>query len=87
MRDLELDFTIVQHAYGKNTVVELKPGGASIPVTNASRVEYINLVANYKLNKQVSRWLISTLSLILSHLVVRTTQWNYSLLYTTGSSS
>ncbi|VDK31670.1 unnamed protein product [Taenia asiatica] len=53
VRDLELDFTIVQHAYGKNTVVELKPGGASIPVTNDSRVEYINLVANYKLNKQI----------------------------------
>ncbi|CUT99271.1 ubiquitin protein ligase [Echinococcus multilocularis] len=55
VRDLELDFTIVQHVYGKNTVVELKPGGASIPVTNASRVEYINLVANYKLNKQILR--------------------------------
>ncbi|KAL5106448.1 Ubiquitin-protein ligase E3C [Taenia crassiceps] len=62
VRDLELDFTIVQHAYGKNTVVELKPDGASIPVTNASRVEYINLVANYKLNKQILRQSMAFLS-------------------------
>ncbi|VDM30969.1 unnamed protein product [Hydatigera taeniaeformis] len=62
VRDLELDFTIVQHIYGKNTVVELKPGGASIPVTNASRVEYINLVANYKLNKQILHQSMSFLS-------------------------
>lgn len=53
--DLQLDFTIVQYLYGKNTVVDLKPNGSSIPVTNESRIEYINLVANYKLNTQIQR--------------------------------
>ncbi|VDO16214.1 unnamed protein product [Rodentolepis nana] len=53
--DLQLDFTIVQCLYGKNTVVDLKPNGSSIPVTNESRIEYVNLVANYKLNTQIQR--------------------------------
>uniref|UniRef100_A0A0X3PXT9 HECT-type E3 ubiquitin transferase n=1 Tax=Schistocephalus solidus TaxID=70667 RepID=A0A0X3PXT9_SCHSO len=53
VRDLELDFTIVQDNFGESKVVELKPGGGSIPVTEATRVEYIHLVANYKLNRQI----------------------------------
>ncbi|KAM7539297.1 hypothetical protein Aperf_G00000052337 [Anoplocephala perfoliata] len=62
VRDLELDFTIVQCLYGKNTIVDLKPNGSSIPVTNESRVEYINLVANYKLNTQIQRQSMAFLS-------------------------
>ncbi|KAL7057662.1 hypothetical protein AAHC03_016370 [Spirometra sp. Aus1] len=53
VRDLELDFTIVQDNFGESKVIELKPGGSSIPVTEATRVEYIHLVANYKLNRQI----------------------------------
>ena len=34
--------------------VELKPGGHSIIVTNDNRIEYIHLMADYRLNKQVS---------------------------------
>lgn len=50
-RDLMLDFTISQEAgHGAQETIELKPGGASIPVTNANRLEYIHAVANYKLN-------------------------------------
>uniref|UniRef100_A0A5K3G2V2 HECT-type E3 ubiquitin transferase n=1 Tax=Mesocestoides corti TaxID=53468 RepID=A0A5K3G2V2_MESCO len=55
VRDLELDFTTVQSAFGESRVIELKPGGSSIPVTNATRVEYVHLVANYKLNRQIYR--------------------------------
>lgn len=32
-------------------IEELKPGGANIPVTAENRIEYIHLVADYKLNK------------------------------------
>ena len=34
-------------------VEELKPNGANIPVTSSNRIEYIHLVADYKLNKQI----------------------------------
>ena len=34
-------------------VVELKPGGRDIVVTNQNRIEYIHLMADYRLNKQV----------------------------------
>ena len=36
-------------------MIELKPNGNSIPVTNSNRKEYINLLADLKLNKQLSR--------------------------------
>lgn len=36
-------------------VVELKPNGQNIPVTNYNRLEYIHLLADYKLNKQIKR--------------------------------
>jgi hypothetical protein len=31
----------------------LKPEGDAIPVTNQNRIEYIHLVADYKLNRQI----------------------------------
>ncbi|UYV62883.1 UBE3C [Cordylochernes scorpioides] len=34
-------------------LVELKPGGANIPVTEDNRIEYIHLMADYKLNRQI----------------------------------
>ncbi len=72
VRDLELDFTTVQASFGESKVVELKPNGASIPVTNATRVEYVNLVANYKLNRQV-RGLFSLTTVLLVNLC--TSKW------------
>ncbi|VVT55351.1 uncharacterized protein SAPINGB_P004553 [Magnusiomyces paraingens] len=51
VEDLMLDFSINQEVgHGLKSVVELKPNGANIPVTNANRLEYIHAVANYKLN-------------------------------------
>ncbi len=55
VKQLELDFTIVHSNFGESQVVDLKPNGASIPVTEANKIEYVHLVANYKLNRQVSR--------------------------------
>ena len=52
--DLGLDFTIVNSDLGENEEVELKPGGKNVPVTTSNRIEYIHLMADYRLNKQVS---------------------------------
>ena len=51
---LGLNFTIVNNDIGQKEVVELKPGGANIAITNENCAEYIAAVADYKLNKQVS---------------------------------
>ncbi|KAK6617229.1 hypothetical protein RUM44_005560 [Polyplax serrata] len=51
--DLGLDFIIMNEELGETRIEELKPGGKSIPVTSANRIEYIHLMADYKLNKQI----------------------------------
>ncbi|KAH9521140.1 Ubiquitin-protein ligase E3C [Dermatophagoides farinae] len=51
--DLGLDFTAVQSDFGANKIEDLKPNGANITVTNQNRIEYIHLMADYKLNKQI----------------------------------
>ncbi|XP_011496921.1 PREDICTED: ubiquitin-protein ligase E3C [Ceratosolen solmsi marchali] len=51
--DLGLDFTILSDELGERRVDELKQGGANITVTNHNRIEYIHLMADYKLNKQI----------------------------------
>ncbi|KAL4716921.1 hypothetical protein ACJJTC_012732 [Scirpophaga incertulas] len=51
--DLGLDFTIVSDELGEQRIEELKPGGGNIPVTAENRIEYIHLVADYKLNRQI----------------------------------
>lgn len=51
--DLGLDFTVLSDELGERRVDELKPCGANIPVTNHNRIEYIHLMADYKLNKQI----------------------------------
>ena len=51
--ELELDFTVASEEVGKTSVEDLKPGGSSIKVTNENRIEYIHLMADYKLNRQI----------------------------------
>lgn len=51
--DLNLDFTITNNELGEREIVELKPGGSTIPVTKTNKVEYVHLVADYRLNKQM----------------------------------
>ena len=53
VQDLGLDFTIAIDDYGENKIELLKPEGDEIAVTNENRIEYIHLVADYKLNKQI----------------------------------
>jgi ubiquitin-protein ligase E3 B len=52
-RDLALDFTVTEELFGKHTTVELRPGGADIPVTNENKLQYVHAMADYKLNRQV----------------------------------
>ncbi|XP_023217636.1 ubiquitin-protein ligase E3C-like [Centruroides sculpturatus] len=51
--DIGLDFTVLNSELGENQMVDLKSNGSSIPVTNSNRIEYIHLMADYKLNKQI----------------------------------
>lgn len=51
--DLNLDFTISNNELGEHEVVELKFGGTKIPVTRENKIEYVHLVADYRLNKQI----------------------------------
>lgn len=53
MSDLGLDFTVVNNELGEAQVEELKPGGRDIAVTNNNVIEYIHLMADYRLNKQM----------------------------------
>ncbi|XP_033636657.1 ubiquitin-protein ligase E3C-like [Asterias rubens] len=51
--ELGLNFTVVDNDLGEMRVYELKTGGHDIPVTASNRIEYIHLMADYRLNKQM----------------------------------
>ncbi|CAA2973673.1 E3 ubiquitin- ligase UPL7 [Olea europaea subsp. europaea] len=51
--DLSLDFTVTEESLGKRKVIELKPGGKDICVTNENKLQYIHAIADYKLNRQI----------------------------------
>lgn len=51
--DLGLDFTVVSNELGETRIDELKPNGANIMVHSLNRIEYIRLMADYKLNRQI----------------------------------
>ncbi|RZC38508.1 ubiquitin-protein ligase E3C [Asbolus verrucosus] len=53
--DLGLDFTTVNNDLGETRVVELKPNGSNIQVTNENRLEYIQRLADLKLNVQLRK--------------------------------
>lgn len=53
VEELELNFAVDLNEFGRTRLVELKPGGKDIPVTNDNKIEYIHLLADYKLNRQI----------------------------------
>ena len=55
VQDLGLDFTIAVDDLGENKIELLKAEGDEIAVTNENRIEYIHLVADFKLNKQIRK--------------------------------
>lgn len=55
VEDLSLDFTSTHLENGKSVNVDLIPNGSNIPVTNQNRIQYIYLIANYRLNVQIAK--------------------------------
>lgn len=51
--ELSLDFTVTEEICGKLVVIELKPGGGDVPVTNENKLQYVHAMADYKLNRQL----------------------------------
>lgn len=51
--DLSLDFSVTEEMFGKWIVVELRPGGKDVAVTNENKLQYVHAMADYKLNRQV----------------------------------
>ncbi|EPQ58094.1 HECT-domain-containing protein [Gloeophyllum trabeum ATCC 11539] len=46
-------FTTVEDRFGEMITVELKPGGADIPVTEENKKEYVDLIVEYRICKRV----------------------------------
>jgi hypothetical protein len=49
------DFTISYESYGEHKLIELKPNGANIPVTNENRHEFVDLYVEYVLEKSIAK--------------------------------
>lgn len=50
---LEEDFTVTEDRFGELVTVELLPGGADIPVTEANKKEYVDAVVEYRITTRV----------------------------------
>ncbi|XP_061955023.1 E3 ubiquitin-protein ligase UPL7 [Populus nigra] len=53
VKDLSLDFTVTEELFGKRHVIELKPGGKDVCVSNENKMQYVHAMADYKLNRQI----------------------------------
>ena len=53
--DLCLSFSIDSQQLGETKTISLIPNGQSVPVTKENRMQYIYMVANYKLNLMIAR--------------------------------
>lgn len=52
--DLSLTFSIDEQEFGATQTVDLVPNGSNVPVTTSNKMEYIQLVCDYKLNKRIA---------------------------------
>nr|XP_019010464.1 uncharacterized protein I206_04933 [Kwoniella pini CBS 10737]OCF49245.1 hypothetical protein I206_04933 [Kwoniella pini CBS 10737] len=50
---IDVSFTIEDDQFGEKKIVELKPGGASVPVTQDNKEEYVRLVVSYRLDNSI----------------------------------
>ncbi|PCH38485.1 HECT-domain-containing protein [Wolfiporia cocos MD-104 SS10] len=46
-------FTTTEERFGEMVTVELKPGGADVPVTEENKKEYVNCVVEYRISRRV----------------------------------
>lgn len=59
---IDQEFTIEDDSFGAKQIVELKPGGSSIPVTEANKDEYVRLVCAYRLENSIKEQMNAFLS-------------------------
>ena len=52
---IDQEFTIEDDQFGEKKVVELKEGGAAIPVTEENKQEYVRLVVSYRLDNSIKQ--------------------------------
>jgi E3 ubiquitin-protein ligase HUWE1 len=50
---IDQEFTIEDDQFGEKKIVELKEGGAKIPVTEENKGEYVRLVVSYRLDNSI----------------------------------
>ena len=50
---IEETFATTEDRFGEMVTIELKPGGADIPVTEENKQEYVNLIVEYRISKRV----------------------------------
>ncbi|KAI8978888.1 HECT-domain-containing protein [Trametes punicea] len=53
--ELALNFTVAEEEFGVTKTIDLIPNGSNIPVTRENRLQYIYLVAHYRLTKQIKK--------------------------------
>lgn len=50
---LDLTFAVEEDVFGETRIIELKPGGSSIPVTESNKHEYVRLVSEQNLTNSI----------------------------------
>jgi len=55
VEDLSLNMTVTSSEFDVTKSIDLMPNGSNIAVTQENRIQYIYLVANYKLNVQIKK--------------------------------
>ncbi|KAF8149186.1 hypothetical protein B0H34DRAFT_863172 [Crassisporium funariophilum] len=53
--DLSLNFTVATEEFGVTKTLDLIPNGSNIAITKDNRLQYIQLVSHYRLNKQIKK--------------------------------
>jgi len=50
---IDESFTTNEDRFGEMVTIELKPGGADVPVTQENKKEYVDLIVEYRISKRV----------------------------------
>ncbi|PSN54423.1 Ubiquitin-protein ligase E3B [Blattella germanica] len=53
VQDLDLTFSVDEDCLGKLVTHELVPGGKAIPVTNENKINYIHMMAHFRMHTQI----------------------------------
>jgi E3 ubiquitin-protein ligase NEDD4 len=54
---LDLNFTVDDQRFGEVVSVDLKEGGADIPVTDENKHEYVGLITEWRIHRRVEQQL------------------------------